>query len=194
MLTRSTSIVVPEIKADHLPLIPFGPAADKALAALSPEAADRLAALGIVSPRDPNNPKEPVTADWSLDVLHSWRLELPAGKTTPIIVKFTPIIGHYRVGKGDEQNIADLKDEVCLKPQVMTTLQSRLKGNGAWNVTEFRSQPTCQLTLSTARRLRFPSRDQNPTRSLPSAEWTTRPQAARLCLGPPPTAATNFGS
>jgi hypothetical protein len=127
---------VAEIKAEHLPLIPFGPAADKALAALSPEAADRLAALGIVSPRDPNNPKEPVTADWSLDVLHSWRLELPAGKTTPIIVKFTPIIGHYRVGKGDEQNIADLKDEVCLKPQVMTTLQSRLKGNGAWNVTE----------------------------------------------------------
>lgn len=125
-----------EIKAEHLPLIPFGAATDKALAALSPDAADRLAALGAVSPRNPKDPKTPVTADWALDVLHSWRQDLPPGKTTPITVKFVPIAAHYRLAKGDEQDIADMKDDVCLKPQVLSTLQSRLKGNGAWSVTD----------------------------------------------------------
>jgi Domain of unknown function (DUF4424) len=46
-----------EIHAEHLPALPFGAATDKALATLSPEAADRLAALGIVSLRDPAQPK-----------------------------------------------------------------------------------------------------------------------------------------
>jgi hypothetical protein len=125
-----------EIKAEHLPLIPFGAEADKALAALSPEAADRLAALGIVSPRDPAQPKAPLTADWSLDVVRSWRLALPAGKTTPVVIKFVPVVAHYRLMKGDEDSFNDVKDELCLKPQVLTALQARLKGNGAWNVTD----------------------------------------------------------
>jgi hypothetical protein len=127
---------IAEIKAEHLPLIPFGEEIDKALAALSPEAADRLAALGIISPRDPAQPKEPMTADWSLDVVRSWRQVLPAGKTTPIVVKFVPVTAHYRLVKGDEDDLNDVKDELCLKPPVLTSLQSRLKGNGAWNVTD----------------------------------------------------------
>jgi hypothetical protein len=125
-----------EIKAEHLPLIPFGADVDKALAALSPEAADRLAALGIISPRDPTQPKEPMTADWSLAVVRSWRQVLPAGKTTPIVIKFVPVTAHYRLVKGDEDDLNDVKDELCLKPPVLSTLQSRLKGNGAWNVTD----------------------------------------------------------
>jgi hypothetical protein len=125
-----------EIKAEHLPLIPFGPEADKALAALSPEAAERLAALGIVSPRDPSQPKVPVKADWSLDVVHTWRQVLPPGKTTPVTVKFAPVRAEYKMAKGDEQDLADMKDDVCLTPQVLRTLQARLKGTGAWKVTD----------------------------------------------------------
>ena len=79
---------VAEIKAEHLPLIPFGPALDKALAALSPEAAARLAALGAISPRDPAEPQAPAKADWTLEVVRIWRQVLPPGKTTPIVVKF----------------------------------------------------------------------------------------------------------
>ena len=125
-----------EIKAEHLPLIPFGADVAKALAGLAPEAADRLAALGIISPRDPAQPKEPLTADWSLNVVRSWRQVLPAGKTTPIVIKFAPVAAHYHLVKGNEDDLNDVKDELCLKPPMLNTLQSRLKGNGAWNVTD----------------------------------------------------------
>jgi hypothetical protein len=125
-----------ELKADHLPVIPFGADVDKALGALSPEAAGRLAALGIISPRDPENPKVPPRPDWTLSVVRSWRQVLTSGKTTAIVIKFVPVTAHYRMAKGDEQDLNDLKDEVCLKPQALGILQSRLKGNGAWNVTD----------------------------------------------------------
>ena len=123
-----------EIKAEHLPLIPFGPETDKALAALSPDTAGRLAALGIVSPRDPKEPNEPLTADWTLDVVRSWRQVLPPGKTTPIVVKFVPVKSQYRMEKEDLDDLDDMKDEVCFKPQVLGAVQSRLKSNGAWKV------------------------------------------------------------
>jgi hypothetical protein len=29
-----------------------------------------------------------------------------------------------------------MKDEICLRPQALSALQSRLKGGGAWNVTD----------------------------------------------------------
>jgi len=125
-----------EVKAEHLPLIPFGPETDKALAALSPDAAARLAALGVVSLRDPKEPKEPLTADWTLDVVRSWRQVLPPGKTTPIIVKFIPVKSQYRMDKEDLDDLEDMTDDVCLKPQVLGALQSRLKSNGAWRVTD----------------------------------------------------------
>ena len=125
-----------EIKAEHLPLIPFGPETNKALAALSPDAASRLAALGVVSPRDPQEPKEPLTADWTLDVVRSWRQVLLPGKTTPIIVKFVPVKSQFRMGKDDLDDLDDMTDDVCLKPQVLGSLQSRLKSDGAWRVTD----------------------------------------------------------
>jgi hypothetical protein len=125
-----------EIKAERLPLIPFSDAADKAVAALSPATADRLTALGIVSPRDPAQPAEPVAADWTLRVVRSWRLALPPGKTTPVEVKFAPIVAQYRLAKGDEESIDELKDDACLTPTAENALRSRLKGSGAWKVTD----------------------------------------------------------
>ena len=94
-----------EIQAEHLPLLPFGAATT-----------DQLAALGIVLPRDPTRPKAPLTGDWSLEVVHTWRMALPAGKTTPVVVKFAPIAAHYHLAKGDEDDIGDLTEELCLKP------------------------------------------------------------------------------
>jgi hypothetical protein len=125
-----------DLKAENLPLIPFGPATEKALAALPSEAADRLAALGLVSPRDPAQPDAPLIADWTLDVVRTWQLVLPPGKTTAVAVKFTPVVSHYPVVKGDEQDLEEAKDEICIKQQVLATLEARLKAGGAWNVTD----------------------------------------------------------
>jgi hypothetical protein len=125
-----------EIKANHLPLIPFGMETSKALAGLSSDSADRLAALGVTSLHDPAEPKAMVKPDWTLDVVHSWRQILPAGKTTPIVIKFVPVVAKYRLMKGDEEELDDIKAAVCLKPQAVNTLQSRLKSGGVLEVTE----------------------------------------------------------
>jgi hypothetical protein len=125
-----------EIRAAHLPLIPFGPEIDKALGGLSADAADRLASFGIISVRDPEHPQEPMTADWSLDVVRSWSLALPPHKTTAIVVKFTPVVARYTEAKGDEDDIDDLRDDICLSPQTLNTLKARLKGNGSWKATD----------------------------------------------------------
>ncbi len=125
-----------EIKAARLPLIPFGAETDEALAALPPDAVDRLAALGVVSPRDPAAPKSPLTADWSLEAVQNFRLVLPPGKTTAVSVKFTPIAAAYRLAKGDEQDIEDMKDDLCLTPQTLGALEGRLKRGGAWAATD----------------------------------------------------------
>ena len=125
-----------EITAEHLPLMPFGPETDKALAALSSDTISRLAALGIISPHDPDRPKAPLGADWTLDGVLSWRQSLPPGKPAPIVIKFTPVKAVYRLAKGDQDDLDDMKDEVCLQPQVLGALQSRLKSGGLWKVTE----------------------------------------------------------
>jgi hypothetical protein len=125
-----------EITAEHLPLMPFGPETDKALAALPPDTINRLAALGIVSPRDPDQPKAPLVADWTLDNVLSWRQTLPPGKPVPIVIKFTPVKAEYQLGKSNLDDLDDLKDDVCLQLQVLGTLQSRLKSGGIWKVTD----------------------------------------------------------
>jgi hypothetical protein len=124
-----------EIKAEHLPLIPFGPEVDKTLAALSPDAAGRLAALGLISLREAGQ-KTPPVPDWTFSVVRAWRQVLPPGKTTPVVIKFTPVKGQYRMAKGEQQGLDDMKDDFCLKPETLRALQSRLQGNGAWKVTE----------------------------------------------------------
>jgi hypothetical protein len=125
-----------EIKAARLPLIPFGPESDKAIAALPPDAVSRLASLGVISPHDPDRPKDPPVADWSLDSVLSWQQALPPGKDMPIVVKFTPVKAEYRLAQADLDDLDNMKNEICLQPQVLATLQSRLKSGGAWKVTE----------------------------------------------------------
>jgi len=124
-----------EIKAEHLPLIPFGVDIDKRLATLAPDAAQRLAALGLISLPDAAQ-KTPATADWLLSVVRSWHEILPPRKTTPVVIKFTPVKARYRLGKDSSQDLEEIKDEICLKPQALGVLQARLKANGAWMVTD----------------------------------------------------------
>jgi hypothetical protein len=124
-----------EIKAAHLPLIPFGPEVDKTLAALSQEAAGRLAALGLISPGDTAQ-KVAAVPDWSLNVARSWQQLLPPGKTTPVVIKFIPVKAQYKMAKADQDGLGDMKDGFCLKPEVLRALQSRLQGNGAFKVSE----------------------------------------------------------
>jgi hypothetical protein len=123
-----------EIRAARLPLIPFGPETDRTLAALPPDAVGRLAALGIISPRDPDQPKGSLTADWSLDSVLSWQQALPPGKDVPIVVRFAPVKAEYRLLQADLDDLDSMKDEICLQPQVLTALQSRLKSGAAWKV------------------------------------------------------------
>jgi hypothetical protein len=157
-----------EIQAEHLPLIPFGPEADRMLATLSPESADRLAALGVVSPRDPAHPRAPLTAAWSLEVVRSWRQVLPAGQTTPVAVKFSPVKAQYRMDKDDEQDLDEMKTEACLKPPVLANLRSRLKSNGEWKVTD--------MLVATE----------------PPAEWLRSPPAAISVQKPSANAVVSF--
>jgi hypothetical protein len=126
-----------DVKAAQLPLIPFGAATEKALAGLAPEMADRLAALGVVSPRDPANPGAAVKADWLLDVTRAWRQSLPAGKTTTVGVTFSPVKAEYRLQKGDEDVIAEAKEDLCLSAATLGALLARLKSGGALQTTEF---------------------------------------------------------
>lgn len=126
-----------DVKAARLPLIPFGAATEKALAGLAPEMADHLAALGVVSPRDPANPGAAVKADWLLDVTRAWRQSLPAGKTTTVGVAFKPVTAEYRLQKGDEDVIAEAKEDFCLSASTLGVLQARLKSGGALETTEF---------------------------------------------------------
>ena len=124
-----------EIKAEHLPLIPFGPEVDKTLAALSPEVAARLAALGLISPRDTTQ-KSPAVPDWSLSVTRTWRQLLPPGKTTLVAMKFVPVKAQYSMTKADQEGLGDMKDGFCLKPDILRSLKSRLQSNGALKVSE----------------------------------------------------------
>jgi hypothetical protein len=116
-----------EIRAAHLPLVPFGPEIDKAVAALTPEAVGKLAALGILSPPDPKRPSAIVVADWSLEVVHSWQQRLEPGKTTRLTVSFKPVKAEYTLTKEGFEGLDALKDDVCLSRQALNTIKSRLK-------------------------------------------------------------------
>jgi uncharacterized protein DUF4424 len=93
--------------------------------------------LGVLSPRDPDQPGHKITADWTLEVVYSWRQRLPAGKTTILSVKYTPLKAETRYGKPDALDLEDLKDEACLSPEAIAAAQGKLKGaNSVLTATE----------------------------------------------------------
>jgi hypothetical protein len=126
-----------EIEAAHLPLLPFGPWTAQALARLAPGTQDELSSLGIVSPRDSAHPDRPVIADWTLSVVHSWRLPLPVGRTTRLAIGYAPLRAETRYRHADALDLEDLRDEACLTPPQLAAAQDGLKSPGsAMAVTE----------------------------------------------------------
>ena len=120
-----------DIKAAGLPLLPFGPAQDKALAALKPEALGKLADLGLVTPRDPAQPDAPVIADWTLRIVRGWTQALEPNATTPVTVSFAPVKASYRVDAAGLAGFNALKDQVCLTPAISAAARALLKGKEA---------------------------------------------------------------
>jgi hypothetical protein len=117
-----------EITAAGLPLLPFGPGTAQALASVAPKTLAALSSAGIVSPRDPEHPERPTVADWTLSVVHSWRQPLPAGKTTTLTVRYSPLRAEARYRHADALDLEDLKDEACLTAPQLAAAQDELKG------------------------------------------------------------------
>ena len=119
------------ITAAHLPLLPFGQATAQALAGMEPAKLAELSSMGVVSPSDPRHAERPAIADWTLVVVHSWRQPLPAGKTTTLTVKYTPLRAETRFHHADALDLEDLKDEACLTPAQLVAAQDELKSPGS---------------------------------------------------------------
>ncbi len=120
-----------ELKAESMPLIPFGAATDKVIAAAKPEQLAKLEALGLVTPRDTSQPDTPVIADWSLHVVHGFTLALEPDAVTNVVVGFAPVKATYRVDATSLAGFNALKDQVCLTPQVMNAAKALLKAKGS---------------------------------------------------------------
>ena len=120
-----------ELKADGLPLIPFGAAVDKALRDAKPELLTRLEALGLVTPRDPAQPDTPAIADWTLRGTIAWTQPLDANVSTNVAVSFTPVKAVYTVDAAALPGFEALKDQACLTPQIMNAAKAMLKVKGS---------------------------------------------------------------
>jgi hypothetical protein len=125
-----------EIEAAHLPLLPFGAATARALAALGPKARAELADLGLVSPRDPDHPGRGPLADWTLAVGFNWIQSLPGGRTTKLVVRYTPLKAQTRYAPNNALDLEDLKDEACLTPAQLAAAQARLSAGAVLDVSE----------------------------------------------------------
>lgn len=119
------------LKAEGMPLIPFGAATDKAIAAAKPEQLAKLQALGLVTPRDPAQPDAPVIADWSLHVVQGFTLTLEPESVSNVVVGFQPVKAIYHVDLASLTGFNALKDQVCLTPQIMNTVKGLAKAKGA---------------------------------------------------------------
>ena len=116
-----------DLRAEGMPLIPFGAATDKALAAAKAETLAKLEALGLVTPRDPAQPDTPVIADWSLHVVHGFTLTLEPDAMSNVVVGFAPVKATYHVDAASLAGFNALKDQVCLTPPVMAAAKALLK-------------------------------------------------------------------
>jgi hypothetical protein len=119
------------LKAENMPLLPFGDAIDKALSSAKPESLTRLEQLGLVTPRDPTQPDTPVIADWSLHTVLSWTQDIAPSATTNVVVAFAPVKATYTVDAASLSGFDALKQQVCLTPQIMSAAKALVKGKGA---------------------------------------------------------------
>ncbi len=119
------------LKAENLPLIPFGEAVEKALAATKPDALARLEQQGLVTPPDPAQPDTPVIADWSLHTVVGWTQPIEPNAVTNVVVSFTPIKATYAVDASNLNGFDALKAQVCLTPQIMAAAKALVKGKAA---------------------------------------------------------------
>lgn len=120
-----------DLKAAHLPLIPFGTATDEALAAAKPDVLTHLESLGLVTPRDASQPDTPLIADWSLRVVQGWTQPLAPNAVTNVSVGFAPIKAIYRVDAGTVTGLNALKDQVCLTAPIIAGVRAMLKNKDA---------------------------------------------------------------
>ena len=122
---------IADVKAAQLPLLPFGEATEKAVAALKPDALTKLESLGLVTPRDPSQPDTPGIADWSLHTVQGWTVPIEANGATNVTIAFAPIKATYTVDLSTLPGFDALKQQVCLTPAIMNAAKALLKTKGA---------------------------------------------------------------
>ena len=120
-----------ELKAENLPLIPFGADIEKALAAAKPETLTKLESLGLVTPRDPSQPDTPVIADWSLRTVHGWMQPLEPNAVTNVTVSFSPVKATYTINSDTLSGFDAIKEQVCLTPQSIAAAKALMTGKDA---------------------------------------------------------------
>lgn len=117
-----------DIRAAGLPLAPFGPESEKALKALKPEQLTKLGDMGLVSPPEPGQPDVETLADWTLAVTYGWDQMFTPGKSTDIVMTFTPSAARYPLTKESADALDAFKDDACLPAATIKTLKTRLAG------------------------------------------------------------------
>ena len=120
-----------DLKAESMPLIPFGAAIDEALSGAKPETLQKLEGLGLLTPRDPAEPDTPIIADWSLHVVRGWIQIVEPNSTTDVVVSFAPIKAVYTIEAASLAGFDALKQQACLTPQIMAAAKALVTAKGA---------------------------------------------------------------
>lgn len=120
-----------DLKAEHMPLVPFGPEIEAALAAAKPDTLTKLESLGLVTPRDPSQPDTPVIADWSLRTVQGWMQPLEPNAITNVTVSFTPVKATYTVDAESLAGFDEIRDQVCMTPQSLAAAKALMNGKDA---------------------------------------------------------------
>lgn len=145
-----------DVRSLNLPLMPYGPEVEKAIAGLTPDQSAKAVALGLLSPPDPEQPGVPPLADWTLSVVYGWEQTVAPQKTTAIAVSFRPISGSFELTRETASVLDEIKDEACLPPPVIKALKSRVQGKNA------APMPVTELAIA----------NESPAR------WTPSPEAS----------------
>ena len=141
-----------DLKAENIPLIPFGDDTGKALAGAKPETLAKLENLGLIAPHDPSQKDAMIEADWSLHVVHGWTQILAPSKATAVSVSFAPVKAGYTIDAASLSGLDSLSDQVCVTPQVAAAVSALLKDKGA-------TASVADITIATDGPARF---TQNP--------------------------------